>query len=200
MSTYSLPLRTVLLAQRFVRSRPLYAATRACICRRRRAPGHSGIAPANKTNNRPEPARRACSLPINWKPCKANSPACAATSKRCAGKLDINKRASQDQSGAKRPQSRRLEEQSAFDGPMGLFRSGKYKEAARRFGQFLGRPTLNSPISSRSQVLSGQQSICQQKFQRIQYKFCKGWCKTKSATHAPPDALLVIAASQIEQK
>jgi len=48
----------------------------------------------------------------------------------------LQQRSSQDQSGGA-AQVADPQEQAAFEGPMGLFRAGKYQEAASSFGQFL---------------------------------------------------------------
>src|SRR3546814_4942925 len=50
---------------------------------------------------------------------------------------DLEKRSSQDQSGGNSTKVADPQEQAAYEAPMGLFRSGKYKEAAASLATFL---------------------------------------------------------------
>ncbi|TAL87130.1 MAG: tol-pal system protein YbgF [Candidimonas sp.] len=109
---------------------------------------------------------------------------------------DMDKRATQDQSGANRPKVDNPQEQSAFDQPMGLFHSGKYKEAAAGFGVFL-KNYPNSQLAAEAQFYQGSSFYASKNFKgAIQ--------ELQGLVHANPqdpraaDALLVVAASQIE--
>jgi tol-pal system protein YbgF len=105
-------------------------------------------------------------------------------------------RSTQDQSGGSHPKVDNPQEQTAFDQPMGLFHSGKYKEAAAAFGGFL-KNYPNSQLAAEAQFYQGSSFYASKNFKgAIQ--------ELQSLVQASPkdpraaDALLVVAASQIE--
>jgi tol-pal system protein YbgF len=111
--------------------------------------------------------------------------------------LDINKRAGQDQSAASSPKVADSQEQSAFDNSMGLFRSGKYKEAAAGFGQFLGSYP-QSQLAPEAKFYRGSSLYASKNFKES-VQVLQGMVQTSPTDPRAADALLVIAASQIEQ-
>lgn len=109
---------------------------------------------------------------------------------------DINKRTSQDQSGGAPKSVSNPQEQAAYDQPMGLFRSGKYKEAAKGFGAFL-QDFPNSQLAPEARFYEGSSRYASRDFKG---SITELQDLVQSAPKDPraPDALLIIAASQIE--
>lgn len=110
--------------------------------------------------------------------------------------LDLNKRSSQDQSGGNTTQTGNPDEQAAFDAPMGLFRSGKYKEAAAGFTTFInGYP--NSQLATEAAFYQGSSLYASKDFKTAIQKL-QGMVQAKPQDPRAADALLIVAASQIE--
>jgi len=110
--------------------------------------------------------------------------------------LDINKRASQDQSGGSTIQVSNPQEQAAFDNAMGLFRSGKYKEAAQGLSGFLDNYP-SSQLSSEAKFYLGSSQYATKDFKGSISQLQQ---LVQQASNDPraPDALLIVAASKIE--
>lgn len=111
--------------------------------------------------------------------------------------LDINKRAGQDQSGGSTTHVGDPAEQAAFDNPMGLFRSGKYKEAANGFVAFLGSYP-DSQLAPEARFYQGSSLYASKNFKES-IQVLQDMLKAAPDDPRAPDALLVMAASQIEQ-
>jgi len=109
---------------------------------------------------------------------------------------DLNKRASQDQSGGNEPQAGNPQEQAAFNEPMGLFRSGKYKEASSGFTAFLGRYP-QSPLAPEARFYQGSSQYASKDF-KGSIQSLQGLVQSDPADPRAADALLIVAASQIE--
>jgi len=111
--------------------------------------------------------------------------------------LDLDKRSSQDQSGGSSPKVADPAEQSAFENPMGMFRSGKYKEAAQGFASFLnGYP--DSQLAPEAKFYRGSSLYASKNF-KDSIQELQGMIQASPNDPRAPDALLIIAASQIEQ-
>lgn len=111
-------------------------------------------------------------------------------------KADLDKRASQDQSGGTTTQVADPQEQAAYEGPMGLFRSGKYKEAASSFATFL-EAYPNSQLAPEARFYQGSSRYASKDFKGA-IDGLQNMVQTTPKDPRAPDALLVIAASQIE--
>lgn len=110
--------------------------------------------------------------------------------------LDINKRAGQDQAGGNSIQVDNPREQASYDNAMGLFRSGKYKEAAQGLNSFL-QDYPNSRLASDAKFYLGSSMYATKDFKGAVAQL------QKLAQDAPddprsPDALMIVAASKIE--
>jgi len=110
--------------------------------------------------------------------------------------LDINKRSSEDQSGGSSIQVSNPQEQAAFDNAMGLFRSGKYKEAAQGLNGFLGNYP-NSQLGSEAKFYLGSSQYAIKDFKGSISRLQQLVQEAPSDPRAP-DALLIVAASKIE--
>ena len=110
--------------------------------------------------------------------------------------LDINKRSSQDQSGGSSIQVSNPQEQASFDNAMGLFRSGKYKEAAQGLNSFLG-DYPNSQLASEARFYLGSSQYATKDFKGSIAQLQQ---LVQAAPNDPraPDALLIVAAGKIE--
>ncbi|TAM88989.1 MAG: tol-pal system protein YbgF [Candidimonas sp.] len=110
---------------------------------------------------------------------------------------DIAKRSSQDQSGGgAAAQVTDPKEQAAYDQPMGLFRSGKYKEAASGFASF-AQNYPNSQLLSQAQFYEGSSRYASRDFKGAITEL-QDLVSSNPKDPRAPDALLIIAASQIE--
>jgi len=107
----------------------------------------------------------------------------------------LQQRSSQDQSGGT-TQVADPQEQAAFEGPMGLFRAGKYQEAANSFGQFL-QSYPDSQLAPQARFYQGSSRYASKDFKGSIQGLQQMVSDTPDDPRAP-DALLVIAASQIE--
>ncbi len=110
--------------------------------------------------------------------------------------LDLSKRSSQDQSGGSSSQVGNPDEQAAFDNPMGLFRSGKYKEAATGFEAF-ARDYPNSQLVPEATFYQGSSLYASKDFKPAIQKL-QGMVQASPQDPRAADALLIVAASQIE--
>src|SRR5690554_3256801 len=109
---------------------------------------------------------------------------------------DLDKRSTQDQSGGFGTVVADPQEQAAFEGPMGLFRAGKYKEAAEGFALFLDAwPT--SQLTPEARFYRGSSQYATKQFKESIAGLQELIATTPQDPRAP-DALLIIAASQIE--
>ena len=108
----------------------------------------------------------------------------------------VQQRSSQDQAGGAPAQVADPQEQAAFEGAMGLFRSGKYKEAAGSFDQFL-QSYPDSQLASQARFYQGSSRYASKDFKGSIQGLQQMVSETPDDPRAP-DALLVIAASQIE--
>ncbi|AEC22211.1 exported protein [Pusillimonas sp. T7-7] len=109
---------------------------------------------------------------------------------------DLQQRASQDQTGGNTPQVADPQEQAAYEGPMGLFRSGKYKEAAASFDDFL-QAYPNSQLAPEARFYQGSSRYASKDF-KGSIQGLQAMIEASPQDPRAPDALLVIAASQIE--
>ncbi|HEU0229767.1 MAG TPA: tol-pal system protein YbgF [Burkholderiaceae bacterium] len=109
---------------------------------------------------------------------------------------DISKRSSQDQSGGATPSVTDPKEQAAYDQPMGLFRSGKYKEAATGFAAFI-KNFPNSQLAPEAQFYEGSSRYASRDF-KASIAELQSLVHSNPKDARAPDALLIIAASQIE--
>lgn len=110
--------------------------------------------------------------------------------------LDINKRASQDQSGGSAIQVSNPQEQAAYDNAMGLFRSGKYKEAAQGLSGFLGNYP-NSQLASEAKFYLGSSQYATKDFKGSIAQL-QQLVEEAPGDPRAPDALLIVAAGKIE--
>lgn len=110
--------------------------------------------------------------------------------------LDINKRAGQDQAGGGSIQVSNPQEQAAYDNAMGLFRSGKYKEAAQGLSGFLNNYP-NSQLQTEAQFYLGSSQYATKDFKGSISQLQQLVQQTPNDPRAP-DALLILAASKIE--
>ena len=109
---------------------------------------------------------------------------------------DLERRASQDQSGGSSIQVGDPQEQAAYESPIALFRSGKYKEAADGFSLFLDAYP-SSQLAPEARFYRGSSQYATKDFKAS----IAGLQELISTTPQDPraaDALLIIAASQIE--
>ncbi len=105
----------------------------------------------------------------------------------------------QQRAGNEQPPAKHVadpQEQAAFEGPMGLFRAGKYKEAADSFEQFL-QSYPNSQLAPEARFYQGSSRYANKDFKGSIQGLQRLISDTPDDPRAP-DALLVIAASQIE--
>ena len=110
---------------------------------------------------------------------------------------EMEKRSTQDQSGGTASsQVGDPQEQAAYDSAMGLFRSGKYKEAASGLATFIQTyPT--SALIPEARFYRGSSLYASKDF-KGSIQGLQGMIKAAPDDPRAPDALLVIAASQIE--
>lgn len=109
---------------------------------------------------------------------------------------DLERRTSQDQSGGASTQVADPQEQAAYESPIGLFRSGKYKEAAEGFTLFLDAYP-DSTLAPEARFYRGSSQYATKEFKAS----ITGLQELIATTPQDPraaDALLIIAASQIE--
>ncbi|NYT65527.1 tol-pal system protein YbgF [Alcaligenaceae bacterium] len=109
---------------------------------------------------------------------------------------NLSKGAGQDQAAGSSTQVADPQEQAAYEGPIGLFRSGKYQEAASAFQTFL-EAYPNSQLAPEARFYQGSSRYASKDFKGA----ISGLQELVSTTPQDPraaDALLVIAASQIE--
>ncbi|MBP6020931.1 MAG: tol-pal system protein YbgF [Burkholderiaceae bacterium] len=109
---------------------------------------------------------------------------------------DLTKRSSQDQATGNAAQVADPQEQAAYEGPIGLFRSGKYKEAASDFQTFLDAYP-NSQLAPEARFYQGSSRYASKDFKGA-ITGLQDMIKTTPQDPRAADALLVIAASQIE--
>lgn len=109
---------------------------------------------------------------------------------------DLDKRSTQDQSGGLSTTVSDPQEQAAYEGPMGLFRSGKYKEAADGFSMFLDA-WPNSQLAPEARFYRGSSQYATKQF-KDSIAGLQELIATAPTDPRAPDALLIIAASQIE--
>lgn len=108
----------------------------------------------------------------------------------------LDRRSSQDQSGGTTTQVADPQEQAAYESPIALFRSGKYKEAAEGFNTFLDAYP-HSSLAPEARFYRGSSQYATKNFRDS----IAGLQELISMTPEDPraaDALLIIAASQIE--
>lgn len=111
--------------------------------------------------------------------------------------LDVDKRSTQAQSGSTGPKVADPAEQSAFETPMGLFRTGKYKEAATGFAGFInGYP--KSQLASEAKFYRGSSLYAGKNFKEAIQEL-QAMIQSDPKDPRASDALLIVAASQIEQ-
>lgn len=110
--------------------------------------------------------------------------------------VDLEKRSSQDQSGGNTPQVADPQEQAAYEGPMGLFRSGKYKEAASGFGTFLSNYP-SSQLAAEAKFYQGSSQYASKDY-KGSIQNLQSMVQASPTDARAPDALLIVAASQIE--
>jgi tol-pal system protein YbgF len=109
---------------------------------------------------------------------------------------DVDKRSSQDQSGGHATQVADPQEQAAYEAAMGLFRSGKYKEAAGSFTTFL-QAYPNSQLAAEASFYRGSSQYASKDF-KGSIQGLQAMVQSAPKDPRAPDALLVVAASQIE--
>lgn len=109
---------------------------------------------------------------------------------------DLEKRSSQDQSGGNTTKVADPQEQAAYETPMGLFRAGKYKEAAASFATFL-EAYPDSQLAPEARFYQGSSRYASKDF-KGSVQGLTAMVKATPQDPRAPDALLVIAASQIE--
>ncbi|NYT79910.1 tol-pal system protein YbgF [Alcaligenaceae bacterium] len=109
---------------------------------------------------------------------------------------DLQKRSSEDQSGGHADKVADPQEQAAYEGPMGLFRSGKYKEAAAAFQTFL-EAYPESQLVPEARFYQGSSRYASKDF-KASISGLQQMIQAAPQDPRAPDALLVIAASQIE--
>lgn len=108
---------------------------------------------------------------------------------------DADRQSGQDQTGAS-TQVADPQEQAAYESPIALFRSGKYQEAANGFSLFLDAYP-NSLLAPEARFYRGSSQYATKEFKAS----IAGLQELISTTPQDPraaDALLIIAASQIE--
>lgn len=109
---------------------------------------------------------------------------------------DLDRRSSQDQSGGAVPYVADPQEQAAYESPIGLFRSGKYREAIDGFNTFLNAYP-NSQLAPEARFYRGSSQYATKDFKGS----ISGLEDLVSGTPQDPraaDALLIIAAGKIE--
>ncbi|NYT64083.1 tol-pal system protein YbgF [Alcaligenaceae bacterium] len=110
---------------------------------------------------------------------------------------DLDKRAGQDQSGGTATtKAADPQEQAAYEASMGLFRSGKYKEAASGLTTFI-QTYPNSALTPEARFYRGSSLYASKDFKGA-IQGLQNLIKATPDDPRAPDALLVIAASQIE--
>lgn len=109
---------------------------------------------------------------------------------------DLERRTSQDQSGGASTQVADPQEQAAYEGPIGLFRSGKYKEAADGFSLFLDAYP-DSVLAPEARFYRGSSQYATKEF-KASIAGLEELIKTSPQDPRAADALLIIAANQIE--
>lgn len=109
---------------------------------------------------------------------------------------DLDRRSSQDQSGGAAATVADPQEQAAYESPISLFRSGKYKEAIDGFNTFLDAYP-HSQLAPEARFYRGSSQYATKDFKGS----ITGLEALVSGTPQDPraaDALLIIAASKIE--
>jgi tol-pal system protein YbgF len=110
---------------------------------------------------------------------------------------ELEKRSSQDQSGGTAStQVADPQEQDAYDASMGLFRSGKYKEAAASLATFI-QTYPDSALTPEARFYRGSSLYASKDF-KGSIQGLQAMIKASPDDPRAPDSLLVIAASQIE--
>ncbi|HWK60038.1 MAG TPA: tol-pal system protein YbgF [Eoetvoesiella sp.] len=115
---------------------------------------------------------------------------------RIRWELEVNKRSSEDQSGGNSIQVGNPQEQAAFNNAMGLFRSGKYKEAASGFGTFLSNYP-SSQLAAEAKFYQGSSQYASKDY-KGSIQNLQSMVQASPTDARAPDALLIVAASQIE--
>lgn len=108
----------------------------------------------------------------------------------------LDRRSSQDQSGGQSIQVADPQEQAAYESPIALFRSGKYKEAADGFTLFLDAYP-NSQLAPEARFYRGSSQYATRDF-KASIAGLQELINTTPQDPRAADALLIIAASQIE--
>lgn len=108
----------------------------------------------------------------------------------------LDRRTSQDQSGGITTQVADPQEQAAYESPIALFRSGKYKEAADGFSLFLDAYP-DSQLAPEARFYRGSSQYATKEF-KASIAGLQELINTTPEDPRAADALLIIAASQIE--
>lgn len=109
---------------------------------------------------------------------------------------DLERRSSQDQSGGNTTRVADPQEQAAYESPIALFRSGKYREAIEGFNTFI-EAYPDSQLTPEARFYRGSSQYATKAFKES----IAGLQELVKETPEDPraaDALLIIAASQIE--
>lgn len=109
---------------------------------------------------------------------------------------DLERRTSQDQSGGTSTQVADPQEQAAYEAPIALFRSGKYKEAAEGFSLFLDAYP-DSVLAPEARFYRGSSQYATKDF-KASIAGLQELISTSPQDPRAADALLIIAANQIE--
>lgn len=109
----------------------------------------------------------------------------------------IGTQSSQDQTSAKtKSLAADPKEQAAYDAPMGNFRSGKYKEAQAGFAGFIKNFPKSQLVAS-AQFYEGSSRYANRDFKGSIHEL-QELVKTDPKNPRAPDALLIVAACQVE--
>ena len=109
---------------------------------------------------------------------------------------DLAKRADQNQASGSTIQTGNPDEQAAFDAPMGLFQAGKYGEAAAGFAKFRG-DYPSSQLTNEAIFYQGSSLYATKDFKNAISQL-QAMVQKSPADPRSPDALLIVAAAQIE--
>lgn len=111
--------------------------------------------------------------------------------------LEVAKRSGQEDGPGASVQVSNPQEQAAFEAPMQQFRGGQYKEAATGFAGFL-TTYPESQLASDARFYRGSSLYASKDFASA-IKELQSLVQANPTDPRAPDALLIVAASQIEQ-
>ena len=152
---------------------------------------------ANRCNSRTNrTSAPGCNWPTRSRPCSRRSPNCATSSNSYPASSPAPRAAAAGSANPPGANAGDPQEQAAYDGAIDLFRKGQYKEASESFAAFTALYPA-SQLAPSAQFYLGSSRYALKDFKGAIEQLTSMVQKAPDNARAP-DALLVIAGSQIE--